>query len=233
MRLPPIATARVAARDVTALPAPPVVPLWQPERLGREHHAEIVELLTDAFHDYPVMRHVLGDGGIHAQRLPMLLAMFVAARLFHDQPVFGVRDTAGRLLGVALCTPPEPAPVSERVEAFRIATWRVLGQAARQRYQAFVAACNASEPPLPAHHHLNMLGVRRGRQGRGIGRALLEAVQALADADPGSAGVGLTTESEPNLALYAHVGYRVVGHARVSDTLETWSLFRPGSRPIR
>jgi hypothetical protein len=52
------------------------------------------------------------------------------------------------------------------------------------------------------------------------------AVHDLAQADSQSAGVTLTTESPQNVALYRHFGYRVLGHARVSDELETWTFFR-------
>jgi hypothetical protein len=64
---------------------------------------------------------------------------------------------------------------------------------------------------------------------RGHARALLEAVHALAAADPQSAGVSLSTELAKNVALYQHFGYAVVGHARVSPEMETWSLFRPNA----
>jgi len=40
-----------------------------------------------------------------------------------------------------------------------------------------------------------------------------------------SSGVSLTTEPA-NLTLYARFGYRVHGHARVADGLETWTLYR-------
>jgi GNAT superfamily N-acetyltransferase len=71
-----------------------------------------------------------------------------------------------------------------------------------------------------------MIAVRRAHAGRGFGRRPLEAVQDLSRGDPGSCGVTLTTESPENVALYAHVGYRVTGHARVSPDLETWGMFR-------
>jgi GNAT superfamily N-acetyltransferase len=78
-----------------------------------------------------------------------------------------------------------------------------------------------------AHHHLNMIGVRRAHQGRGLARALLEAAHDLAKAHPGSGGVSLTTEYAGNLALYERFGYRVHAHARVGEGLESWTLFRP------
>ena len=42
-----------------------------------------------------------------------------------------------------------------------------------------------------------------------------------------SHGVTLSTESERNVALYRHLGYRVVGQATIAPGLETWDFFRP------
>ena len=42
-----------------------------------------------------------------------------------------------------------------------------------------------------------------------------------------SRGVTLSTESERNVALYRHMGYRVVGQATIAAGVETWDFFRP------
>ena len=51
---------------------------------------------------------------------------------------------------------------------------------------------------------------------------------AMSAADPGSAGVVLTTETPDNLPYYEHFGYRILGQARAEE-LTTWTLFRPDS----
>jgi hypothetical protein len=77
-----------------------------------------------------------------------------------------------------------------------------------------------------------MIGVRGSHTGRGLARKLLEAVHRLSDADGGSAGVSLTTETGRNVPLYEYFGYRQLGHAVIGDGLETWAFFRPaGGRP--
>ena len=75
--------------------------------------------------------------------------------------------------------------------------------------------------------NLSMIGVRHSHAGRGLARLLLDEVHALAEADATSSGVSLTTETQRNLPLYEHFGYRITGHARVSAELETWGFFRP------
>jgi GNAT superfamily N-acetyltransferase len=103
--------------------------------------------------------------------------------------------------------------------------WADLGAGAQFRYAAYG---DATHPFFAGrrHHHLNMIGVRRSHAGRGLARRLLEAVHGLAASDPASEGVSLTTEAPRNVPFYEHFGYRVVGHARVADDLETWGLFR-------
>ena len=101
-----------------------------------------------------------------------------------------------------------------------------LGGAARDRYNQLGriwARFAINEPNL----HLNMIGVRGTHAGRGLGRLLLDHVHARSVSDPDSTGVTLTTESRDNVPLYEHLGYRLVGHEHVSDSLATWGFFRP------
>jgi hypothetical protein len=55
----------------------------------------------------------------------------------------------------------------------------------------------------------------------------MEEVHLMSRRRSKSRGVTLTTEDPANVALYEHLGYEVVGHARISPELETWGLFRP------
>jgi len=189
---------------------------------------EIVTVFCDAFHDYPVMRHVLGAGDRYDTRLRTLIRLFVNGRAFRKEPLLGIRDDAGRLTGAATMTLPESPDPPAVLIAHRDAVWQELGQDARARYEAFTAATQRFAISA-RHHHLNMIGVSRSVQGQGLARALLTAVHALTDSDPDSAGTSLSTEHPPNVPLYRHFGYRVVGQARVDGDLTTWVLFRERS----
>lgn len=192
-----------------------------------EQFADVVAVLCDAFHDYPVMRFVLGaEAPAFDRRLPVLIGLFVRARLLRGDPVFGAQDAAGHLVGVATLTAPGDRRVPPEFAAERAATWRALGEAERGRYEAFAAASDRHKPPGP-HYYLNMLGVRSTHAGSGFGRRLLDGVHALSQADAVSTGMALSTEDPRNLPLYEHVGYRTLGHARVGPGLETWTLWRP------
>ena len=186
-------------------------------------------MLADAFHDYPVMRFVLGPDapGVspYGVRLHRLVQLFVSNRAYRNDPMLGVRDDSGALVAAAVMSLPASANPSPAFIALRESIWAELGAEARARYDLYVTNAQFFTA-MPPHHHLNMIGVRRTQQRLGLARRLLEAVHALAAADPQSSGVSLTTERPENVALYEHFGYRVVGHVRVSAEAETWGLFR-------
>ena len=181
--------------------------------------------MVDAFYDYPVMRYVVGPDGNYDERLRQLVEFFVYRRMRHGAPLLGMVD-GGEIVGAATLTLPiEPEPPAD-VAARRDATWRDLGDATRLRYETYANTTKAFAVAEP-HHHLNMIGVRHSHMGHGLARPLLEAVATLAEDDPGSHGVSLTTELVRNLSLYQYFGYEIVGHARVSPELESWGLFSP------
>ena len=183
------------------------------------------DVLTDAFAGYPAMRFILGDSsGANHDDVRLLVRFFVLARALSGHPILGARDS-GSLVGVATVSPPERGSPPEALEAVRSETWAALGDDALRRYEAFSRAAGQFIPDSP-HHHLHMIGVPAAHQGRGIARALLDAVHGLADRDPTSAGVSLSTESPANVPLYEHFGYRLLGDADVGPGLHTWVFFR-------
>jgi GNAT superfamily N-acetyltransferase len=199
------------------------------ERLTRRHAEPLVDLFCDAFHAYPVMRFVVGTAPERFDdRLHKLIDYFVSRRLAHGAPMFGLFD-GGLLVGAATTTLPDEPEMPGSVHAKAADVWGAIGDDARERYEAYTLATKTFALTVP-HHHLNMIGVRRAYQRRGLSRPLLDAVARLADADPASAGVTLTTEHPPNVQLYEHFGYRVIGHARVAPALETWGLFLERAR---
>lgn len=187
---------------------------------------DVVDVLADAFRDYPVMRWVVGPDGDVPARVRRVIELFVSRRVMRGGPMFGVFD-ADRLVGTAILTlPVEPEPPSG-ITALADAAWRDLGEAARARYQVYADTTSPFFSGVGLHHHLNMIGIRASHAGRGLARPLLEAVHEMAHADPQSAGVSLTTELARNVTLYEHFGYGVIAHNEVGQALETWGLFRP------
>jgi hypothetical protein len=198
----------------------------KPVRLRPDAAEQIVDVFTDAFFDYPVMRFVLGGSSAdYKRRLDLLNRLFVMARALRDEPLIGIVHD-GVLVGAATTSYPEKqTDIPPAFADLRERTWSELGPEARSRHEQCVAAWEPLARNVP-HLHLNMIGVRRSMHGTRLGRKLLDEVQEISLKTPGSEGVSLTTELPRNVELYQHMGYEVTGHVQVTPEMETWALFR-------
>ena len=200
------------------------------ETVDRARFDAAVEVLCEAFYDYPVMRFVIGEAGVdYDRRLRHLISFFTEARFQRDDLVIWVLDGSGMVAAANINLPGSGLSSGEAdpLEPLRAAVWSDLGAEARARYEAYGEATARFDWPEP-HYHLGMIGVRRDAKGEGHGRRILDYLHDLSASDSGSRGVSLTTETELNLPLYEHFGYRIVGHERVGG-IETWGLFRGDS----
>lgn len=184
---------------------------------------EAVDVLCNAFYDYPAMHFIIGKAAEdYSWRLGQLIGFFTRVRFLRGDLVLAAKTSEG-LIGVANVVRPD-TQASEAVEIYRDALWTNLGEPSRRCYEAFGEATEpfvVSEP----HYHLSMLGVCKDHAGQGVGRLLLDAVHAISQSDAESCGVSLTTETRSNVALYQHVGYKVVGEVNLGELI-SWSMFR-------
>jgi GNAT superfamily N-acetyltransferase len=200
------------------------------EWLSADDAPHVVDVLVEAFRDYPVLRFVLGldaSGGAAGPdaRLRTLIGFFVQARALRGEPLLGVRAADGALGAAAIASYSDGPPAPPELVRVREATFTALGDDVRSRYETYAATAGGFVFEEP-HVHLNMIGVRAAHRGERFGRLLLEAVHAHARGRPGCRGVSLTTETAANVPLYEHFGYEVVAHARVAPDLESWGFFR-------
>jgi GNAT superfamily N-acetyltransferase len=186
-------------------------------------------VLARAFRDYPMMRYVLPDEGRRARVLPGFLGPVVCYCLSYG----GVYTTAN-LDGVACWLPPG-AGASNPWRLIRsgmifaparigpVAFGRFLGPARRMEA---VHRSTVREP----HWYLWAFGVEPGRQGGGIGGALLEPV--LARADAGGTPCYLETHTGRNVRFYEKHGFEVAeeieGHGP-----RAWAMLRAPLRASR
>jgi ribosomal protein S18 acetylase RimI-like enzyme len=202
-------------------PAPPqVVPV------PAAADALVVEVLAEAFADYPILHHLIGSAGdAFAERLEALLGFFVAARRARSEFVLGV-PVGEDWAAVALATLPDAVTPAGALDAARERTWALLGPAARARYEDLGRGWQRLAVAEP-HLHLNLVGVRTTYRGRGFGVALVRAVLDRSRSHPTSSGVSLTTETVANVGFYQALGFGVLGSVEVAPGLTSWVLFRP------
>lgn len=194
--------------------------------VGPNGAPRVIEVLCDAFRDYPVMRYVLAESeGEYAENLSTLIGFFVSARVWRREPMMGIREGT-EIVAAAIMTPPGQRAAPRELLNHRERVWRQLGDEAMARYEYLGGVWPRVGVSVP-NLHLNMIGVRRSKAGLGLGRALLEEVHRMSADDPESTGVSLTTETSANVPFYEHWGYQLVGHERLADDLETWGFFRP------
>ena len=187
---------------------------------------EAVDVLSDAFFAYPVMRFVIGQAGnAYGQRLRTLVHFFTAARFVRNDLVMAVATDEDRIVAVANVNRPGERESPSRLDELRKQVWRELGDAARSRYEAYGEVTRRFVIDEP-HYHLGMLGVHSSYAGQGLARRLLDALHERSYHDRESCGVTLNTEDPRNIPLYEHFGYRVIGQGRVSDKLQTWAFYR-------
>jgi GNAT superfamily N-acetyltransferase len=193
------------------------------ERLTRDHKAEVVSVLSAAFHDYPVMRFVLkSEGADYEKDLNALVGFFCEVRLTRDWPVLGIRAEDGSLAAAALVNDvllnPLPLP-EEPLQQLK----QTIGDEAYERLVAYEDQSSIGEPKV-LHHFLGMIGVHPNYQKKGYAAALMNFVKEMASKNPDSNGVCLSTEIPWNVRFYEHHGYRVISEADVGE-LHSWCMF--------
>jgi len=196
-----------------------------PISLHKDNIPEVIDVLSEAFYDYPVMKYVLGEKGDYNTRLRKLVTFFVSARALRNEPMFGIYNSENNLVAAAIVTLPEEIQIPKELLNMREELWAELGSEEETRYKKYGDAAFSLFPKEP-HHHLNMIGVRNAYQGKGFARQLINEVEKFAAEHTSSTGVSLDTEVESNVNFYLHLGYELIGHANIDNNIETWGFFK-------
>lgn len=195
--------------------------------IPRERLDDAVGVLVPAFEDDPLMRYLFD--GARAPYLDCLTALHRFAclvRLELNWPLLGV-ESDGKLAGVLGVTMPGDDTWPDSLREAYAEIGRVAGDVAVQRLEAYSSLADQGRPAEP-HLHVGVLGVHPGYQGRGLGRRLIDAVQASSESHPTSIGVALDTENPASRDFYERCGYHVVGESDF-DGVTIWSMFRPNA----
>ena len=154
---------------------------------GRDRKADALDVLCDAFHDYPVMRYVLADAGAaYDSQLRRLIDFFCEARLTRRMPMYA-KEVDGQFAAVALVSPPAEGDIPAELARCYDDLIAVLGQAADTRMECYEAACEEAGDPGTPSHYLGVLGVASTHQRQGYGQQLVERAKQLVREDATSA----------------------------------------------
>jgi ribosomal protein S18 acetylase RimI-like enzyme len=195
--------------------------------LAAEDEDAAVALLARAFRDNPLNAAVIRGGPERRLRsnrngmralLPMALA--------HGE-VWGLREE-GRLWAALVGVPPLRQPLPPPPLGLRLRTLFGQGLPVALRWARVFEELDRLHPEEP-HWYLGTFGVDPSRQGRGLGRGLLDAWLARLDA-AGEPPVYLETDRPENVPFYERAGFAVVRETAVFD-VPVWCMSREARNP--
>ena len=179
-------------------------------------------MLADAFQDDPVMTFIFPDPADRRKRLPRLFAILCLGDGAHGACY---RTEGGE--AATLWRAPGQGHLRWAEKLRHGLPWLHAAGLALPRALAVSAASDANHPAEP-HWYLHIAGCAPARQGRGFGRAAIEAGLARADADGVAAYV--ETANAANLPLYRSLGFADTHQWAVPNGPAHWSLLRPARR---
>src|SRR5262249_8945397 len=185
----------------------------------------VVEILAEAFIDDPFMSWMFPD----ARRRPVLAAHYfrsITSGLYlrHREMFLNAEH------GTLICL-----PVGIRADALPLRTflgmfWRMLwahGFAGLNRARIAQDVLKANHPKEP-HYYLPALGMRKERQGQGVGTALMRHVTQ--ECDRAKVLSYLENSNEHNTPLYERMGFRTVAEWRAPGGPTLWFMRREPSQ---
>jgi len=221
----PAGSAPGAPRSADVARAAPVV-----ARIERRDERRAAAVLARAFRDGPISRAVVGGdprqrlrSNRHGMRVALRGARSTGSVLQISRRG-ATRDSGAAPLGILLAIEPGLFPLDPPSLPGQLYSAWVQGVRVATRWGLVYRALEAVHPRDP-HWYLSLLGVDPVHQGRGLGRALLDAW--LAEVDRGGQPSYLETDREANLRFYARAGF---GVARQTEVLgvRIFCLWRPG-----
>jgi len=184
----------------------------------------IAAALTSAFHDDPVMLHMMP----RAQgREKKMRALFVGETR-RSLKVGAVHTTDdGSVKGAAIWSAPGKWKLGGLELLGQVPLLFSLGRDT-PRSLALLSQVEKIHPKEP-HWYLNILGTAREHQGKGVGSALIAPVLATCDED----GVPAYLESskESNIAFYNRHGFDVIEELHVKGGPKLWPMWREPRPP--
>jgi GNAT superfamily N-acetyltransferase len=180
---------------------------------------DVAGVLLAAFADDPAARWVWPDDSVYREAFSHLIDALGGAAFAHRSAYLANGDE-----GAALWLPPGTAPDDAAIEAL---VKRTVGGAAQDATFAIFEEMGRAHPAGP-HWYLPFVGVTPGRQGQGIGSALLEAALTRCDAD--ALPAYLESTNPRNVPLYRRYGFEVTGEIQAGDCPPLIPMIRPARR---
>ena len=183
-----------------------------------------IELLTEAFLDFPAMRVLVGYGDGARARLRRMFAME-----FEPESQVGAlaAELDGRLVGVLTYV---DSPKCSSMSAARLVSFmRLAGPRVVRAMRMFGRVERVH--PKSTHRHLPSVGVSPVMQSQGVGKALMDAFHERCDRDGRPAYLETIRWSDPTKPsherFYGRLGYVITDVVPMTDEWEGLTMTRP------
>ncbi|MFE0414509.1 GNAT family N-acetyltransferase [Streptomyces tendae] len=185
---------------------------------GEDDRDLVVRLLDEAFQDDPVSSWVFPGEEYRRRTHHRLMAAFADA-VFADGRIDLTEDGAACALWL-------PVPADEDAAAEDVpARIREAVDPANERVELIARLTDGIHPGGRAHEYLWMIGVLPGRQGEGLGTALIESVLDRCDRE--GLPAYLEASSARGKVLYERLGFEFTGRALdLPDGPRMWPMWR-------
>jgi ribosomal protein S18 acetylase RimI-like enzyme len=182
-----------------------------------------VTALGDAFYQDPLMSYLFRDNpkGVRVGAMEFF-SILLKARIALGMPAYVLRQAnglPGAVMGNDTSRPAWPEALAAEWQQFERGVPGFAAQLA-----AYERICEAHQPSED-HYYLGVIGVSPSLQGKGAGKALLDAFCARSRADPRSHGVYLDTCNPRSLHFYYNNGFELRGAGSI-DALTIWCVYK-------
>ena len=184
----------------------------------------VAATLARAFHDDPLICHLLRDEARRPAAMPKLFKLLFKLGLPH-----GACDVTTGHEAVALWRPPGAWHIPFHQYITNGAAFiDVFGLGGAMQVMGAMDMIEKRHPHEP-HWYLQVLGTDPARQGKGYGGVAIRRQLALADA----AGKPCYLESskDSNIPIYKNFGFEVTGEITLPDGPTIWPMWRPAATP--
>jgi ribosomal protein S18 acetylase RimI-like enzyme len=176
----------------------------------------VIATLVSAFAEDPVERWMFPEPERYRRYFPEFVAAF-AGEAFRSGSVWTLADRAA----VAVWMPPGVEPDGDAIVAMLS---RGMPSARQDDVFAVLEQMDAAHPRVP-HWYLPWLGVRRDRQGAGLGGRLLD--HCLARVDEDRLPAFLETPNPRTVRFYERQGFAVTAVSQAGACPPMTSMLRP------
>jgi ribosomal protein S18 acetylase RimI-like enzyme len=176
-------------------------------------------VITLAFSTDPVARWMYPDPEQYLRHFPEFVRAF-AGGSFDKGSAYLAKDGGG----AALWLPPGVEPDEDPLIGL---FWSSTSDEVQKDLFPIFDQMAEFHPRYP-HWYLPMIGVEPGRQGSGIGSALLQHTLANCDAD--GLPAYLESSNQMNIPLYERFGFEVIGTIRSGDAPPMFPMLRKPQR---